>query len=348
MPRICGRGCTAMAQPDYLIVGAGLAGSVCARQLAEAGRSVLVVEQRAHVAGNAYDYYDDTGVLVHKYGAHIFHTNSMAVVDYLSQFTAWRPYEHRVMSSVNGALLPIPMNRTTLAHFRGDIAAARRVLVEPYTRKQWGPYADQLDPTVVARITPRWTDEDRYFTDTYQQMPASGYTAMVNRMLAHPQITVRLRTSYWDMPVARAPTIYSGPIDEYFGYRLGLLPYRSARFAFVSHRVPQVQPVGVINHPSETAAYTRVVEFKHLTGQSHPWTTVAYEYPTAAGDPYWPVPTSASAALYSQYKALADATPGVHFVGRLGRYAYLDMHQVVAQALTLTRRLLTGQTQEVA
>ena len=343
---------------DYLVVGAGFSGSVCAERLAAAGASVLVVDKRAHIGGNAYDYYDDSGILVHKYGAHIFHTNSRGVFEYLSRFTTWRPYEHRVLSSVNGQLLPVPINLTTLDAFGGDEAAARRAMFEPYTRKQWGPYADELLPSVQGRVRTRDTRDDRYFTDTYQAMPAQGYTRLFERMLDHPNIKMLLNTSYreviavfdislgplrWDLGTwgqQAADVIYTGPVDEFFGYRFGRLPYRSARFEFVTYEEPQVQPVGVVNYPSEDVAYTRVAEFTHLTGQRHECSTVAYEYPTGDGDPFWPVPTAASAVLYRRYEDLARQTPGVHFCGRLGRFAYMDMHQVVVQALKLSARLL--------
>lgn len=330
-------------RPDVLVVGAGFAGSVCAERLAAAGKRVLVIDKRPHIGGNAYDYYDEAGILVHKYGAHIFHTNSRAVVDYLSRFTAWRPYEHRVLSSVNGQLLPVPINRTTLAAFDGDLAAARRALYEPYTRKQWGDYADELAPTVLARVQPRDSDDDRYFTDAFQAMPMDGYTRLLERMLSHPNIDVSLnhRGPTVDTDTSGMQVIYTGPIDEFFDYRFGRLPYRSADFVFrtVTGRA-QFQPVGVVNYPSPDVDCTRVIEFKHLTGQEHPDTTIAMEYPTAAGEPYWPVPTAASRALYQQYAELAARTPGVHFLGRLGTYRYYDIHQIVAQALTVSRKLL--------
>ena len=347
---------------DYLIVGAGFSGATCAERLASAGKTVLIVEKRNHIGGNAYDYYDDAGILVSRYGAHIFHTNSAKVVDYLSQFTEWIPYTHRVLSSVNGQLLPVPINTTTLAAFGGDEAAAKRAMVEPYTRKQWGPYAEQLSSTVLARIKTRDTDDDRYFTDSFQQMPAHGYTRLIERMLAHPKIKVLTNTSYDEVVDAcrdfgeyysdidyrqtdaqalhGTDVIYTGPIDEFFGYRFGRLPYRSARFEFKTITQERFQSVGVVNYPGEDVAYTRIAEFKHFTGQQHQWTTIALEYPQAGGY-FWPVPTASSAALYKQYEALAEAVPRLHFCGRLARYMYLDIHQVVAQALTLTENLIT-------
>lgn len=326
---------------DYLIVGAGFAGAVCAERLASAGKSVLLIDKRDHVGGNAHDYYNEDGILVHKYGAHVFHTNSLGVIEYLSKFTGWRPYEHQVRSSVNGHLLPVPINDTTLAAFGGDLAAAEAAMVTPYTRKQWGAHADALLPGVKARIKPRAGTDDRYFTDTYQVMPAHGYHRLFERLLDHPKIQVWLNCD-WACCEYRdyGALIWTGAIDEYFGHRFGRLPYRSARFEHITYDVGRFQPVGVVNHPSPLVPFTRVCEFKHLTGQDHPQTTIAVEYPQADGDPFWPVPTPASAALYQRYAALAAETPHVHFVGRLGRYQYLNIDQVVAQALTLSKKLL--------
>lgn len=335
-----------MAKYDFLIVGAGFAGSVCAERLASAGKSVLLIDQRDHVGGNAYDYYDEHGVLVHKYGAHIFHTNSKDVFDYLSRFTEWRPYEHRVLSSVNGKLLPVPINDTTLEAFGGDLAAAEAAMVEPYTRKQWGPYADELLPTVKARIKPRAGRDDRYFTDAYQVMPKHGYHKLFERMLAHPNIEVRLNTSYRGgnvpaMALAYATIIWTGPIDEFFRHQFGRLPYRSARFEFRSGPAEVGKlPAAVVNYPTPEKAFTRLIDFTQLTGQQHQQTTIAVEFPMESGEPFWPVPTAESAALYKQYAALAATRSDIHFTGRLGSFQYYDMHQVVAQSLTLTKKLL--------
>jgi UDP-galactopyranose mutase len=358
---------------DYLIVGAGFAGSVLAERLARvAGKRVLLIDKRPHIAGNAYDHHDEAGVLIHRYGPHIFHTNAKEVFDYLGQFTEWRPYQHRVKASVDGQLLPIPINLDTVNSLYGltlssqevdaffaaaaercdsvktseDVIVSRvgRELYEKffrnYTRKQWGMDPSELDAQVTARVPVRTNRDDRYFTDIYQAMPRRGYTRMFERMLDHPNIKVLLNTTYAEIcdEVSYGEVIYTGPIDEYFGYCYGKLPYRSLQFVFETHDVPQVQPVAVINYPNEQP-YTRITEFKHLTGQVHPKTTVVYEYPQAEGDPYYPVPRPENATLYQQYKALADTTPGVHFVGRLGTYKYYNMDQVTAQALTLFARL---------
>jgi UDP-galactopyranose mutase len=358
---------------DYLIVGAGFAGSVLAERLAtQLDKRVLLIDRRAHIGGNAYDCLDDAGILVHRYGPHIFHTNSDEVFAYLSQFTAWRPYEHRVLASVRGQLVPFPVNLETLHRLYGvplDEATAREFLTaraEPrerirtsedvvvsqvgrelyelffrnYTRKQWGLDPSELDATVTARVPVRTSRDDRYFTDRYQAMPREGYTRLFERMLAHPNIHVGLNADYRDVrdAVAYREVIYTGPIDEYFDYRFGPLPYRSLEFRFETVDTPLYQPVAVVNYPNDHA-YTRVTEFKRLTGQEHPRSTLVYEYPRAEGDPYYPVPRPENAARYKQYKALADTTPGVHFVGRLATYRYYNMDQVVAQALTLFKKL---------
>jgi UDP-galactopyranose mutase len=357
------------------VVGAGFAGSVLAERLAsEHGAHVLVVDKRPHVGGNAYDHRDEAGVLVHQYGPHIFHTNSDEIVDYLSRFTAWRPYEHRVLAKVRGQLVPIPINRTTLnrlfalnlktdeeaaaylaqraepvAEIRTSedvvVSAVGRELYElffqGYTRKQWGVDPSALDKSVTARIPTRTGTDDRYFGDKHQIMPRDGYSAMFNRMLDHPLIDVLLSTDYRDIAeeVEAEHTIYTGPIDEYFGFRFGRLPYRSLRFEHRIVDVGQFQPVAVINYPDPQMPYTRITEYKHLTGQQHPQTSITYEYPSAEGDPYYPIPRPENQALFKRYEALADATPGVTFVGRLATYRYYNMDQVVGQALAAFRRL---------
>ena len=360
---------------DYLIVGAGFAGSVLAERLAsQHGAHILLIDRRPHVGGNAYDRLDRAGLLIHQYGPHIFHTNSDEIVAYLSQFTAWRPYEHRVLAQVRGQMVPIPINRTTLNRLFGaglrtdeDAAAYLAARAEPvaeirtsedvvvsavgrelyelffqgYTRKQWGVDPSGLDRSVTARIPTRTNCDDRYFADKHQIMPRGGYTAMFNRMLDHPLIDVLLSADFADVEseVDAAHTIFTGPIDEYFGFRFGKLPYRSLHF---EHRIVEqewFQPVAVVNYPDPQVPYTRITEYKHLTGQTHAKTSLTYEFPSAEGDPYYPIPRAENQALYKKYEALALATPGVSFVGRLATYRYYNMDQVVGQALATFRRL---------
>lgn len=353
---------------DYLIVGAGFAGSVLAERLAHDGRRILLCDKRPHIGGNAYDHYDDAGILVHRYGPHIFHTNSAMVWEYLSRFTKWRPYEHRVLASVDGQQLPIPINLDTINRLYGlsltsfELEGFLAKLAEPvervqtsedvvvgkvgrqlyekffrgYTRKQWGLDPAELDASVTARVPTRTNRDDRYFTDTYQAMPLHGYTRMFERMLDHPNITVVLNCDYRDLAgvVPHREMIYTGPVDAFFDYVYGPLPYRSLEFRHETLPMARFQSVGTVNFPNEHA-YTRVTEFKHLTGQEHQQTSVVYEYPRAEGDPYYPVPRPENAALYERYRELAKATARVHFVGRLATYRYYNMDQVVAQALTL-------------
>ncbi|HEV3470703.1 MAG TPA: UDP-galactopyranose mutase [Pyrinomonadaceae bacterium] len=358
---------------DYLIVGAGFAGSVLAERLANgSGKRVLICDRRPHVGGNAYDHYNEHGILVHKYGPHIFHTNSREVFEYLSRFTGWRPYEHRVRASVDGQVVPIPINLDTINKLYGlsltsfeveeffrkaaepcehvrtseDVVVSRvgRELYEKffrnYTRKQWDLDPSELDASVTSRVPVRTNRDDRYFTDTYQAMPLHGYTRMFENMLDSPRIKVLLNCDYREVTgeVAFREMVYTGPVDAFFDYRYGKLPYRSLDFKHETHNVAQFQPAPVINYPNEHA-YTRVTEFKYLTGQEHPKTSIVYEFPRAEGDPYYPVPRKENAETYARYKALADQTPNVHFVGRLATYKYYNMDQIVAQALTTYAKL---------
>lgn len=357
---------------DYLVVGAGFSGSVIAERLATQGKKVLVVDKRNHIGGNAYDHYNDDGILVHKYGPHIFHTNSREVFEYLSRFTQWRSYEHRVLASVDGQLVPIPINLDTINKLYGmnlnsfeveefykslaepveyirtseDVVVSKvgRVLYEKffrnYTRKQWGLDPSELDKSVIARIPTRTNRDDRYFTDTYQAMPLHGFTRMFENMLNHPNIKVMLNTDYQEIQKAIPcrEMVYSGPVDEYFDYRYGKLPYRSLDFKHETHNTTVFQKAPVINYPNEQL-YTRVTEFKYLTGQEHSKTSIVYEFPKAEGDPYYPVPRSENQEIYKKYKVLADETPGIYFVGRLATYKYYNMDQCVAQALSVYKQI---------
>ncbi len=358
---------------DYMIVGAGFAGSVLAERLAcVANKKVLIVEQRDHIGGNAYDYYNHHGILVHKYGPHIFHTNSKKVFDYLGKFTLWRPYEHRVLASVDGQLVPLPINLTTINSLYGlqlncgqleefynskaekidSIKTSEDVVISKvgkelyekffkgYTRKQWDLDPSELDASVTSRVPTRINKDDRYFTDSYQAMPLHGYTKMFRNMLSHPNIKIMLNTDYKEIvdviPYHRL--IFTGPIDSYFNYCYGRLPYRSIEFRFDTFDKETFQATGTINFPNEHP-YTRITEFKYLTGQIHHKTSIVYEYPTADGDPYYPIPRRENTELYKKYQALADSMSNTYFTGRLGTYKYYNMDQVVAQSLTLFDRL---------
>jgi UDP-galactopyranose mutase len=353
---------------DYLIVGAGFAGSVLAERLAAGSdKKVLICDKRSHIGGNAYDHYNEAGILVHKYGPHIFHTNSREVFEYLSRFTQWRPYQHRVRASVDGQIVPIPINLDTINSLYGlsltsfevedffkkvaepceqirtseDVVVSKvgRELYEKffrnYTRKQWGLDPSELDASVTSRVPTRTNRDDRYFTDTYQSMPLHGYTRMFERMLDHPNIKVLLNCDYRDVEkdIPFREMIYTGPVDTYFDFCYGKLPYRSLEFKHETHDQSAFQSAPVVNYPNEQS-YTRVTEFKYLTGQEHPRTSIVYEFPKAEGDPYYPVPRKENSAIYAKYKALVDGTRGVTFVGRLATYKYYNMDQIVAQALT--------------
>jgi UDP-galactopyranose mutase len=359
---------------DFLIVGAGFAGSVLAERLAtQANKKVLIIDKRDHIAGNAYDYYNNDGILIHKYGPHIFHTNSKDVFEYLGQFTDWRPYEHRVLASVDGQLVPIPINLNTINQLYGlnlnssqveeffeekaekvdrvktseDVVVSKvgRELYEKffrgYTRKQWDLDPSELDASVTARVPTRTNRDDRYFTDTYQAMPLHGYTAMFQKMLSHPNIKVMLNTDYKDIIdiIPFKSLIFTGPVDEYFDYCYGKLPYRSLEFKFETINKEYYQPTGTVNYPNEQL-YTRITDFKYLTGQQHTKTAIVYEYPKAEGDPYYPVPRPENAELYKKYQQLAATMTNTWFVGRLATYKYYNMDQVVAQALTTFKKIM--------
>ncbi|MGA9649165.1 UDP-galactopyranose mutase [Pedobacter sp.] len=357
---------------DYLIVGAGFAGSVLAERLASEGNKVLILDKRNHIGGNAFDYYDEAGILIHKYGPHIFHTNSKEVYEYLSRFTQWRHYQHRVLASLDGQYFPIPINLTTINHMYGmnldssqlesffaSKAEAKNILetsedvvvnsigrelyekfFKNYTRKQWDLDPSELNASVTARVPTRTNKDDRYFTDTYQSMPLHGYTKMFETMLNHPNITIMLGTDYRDAApeIQFKKMVFTGPVDEYFNYRFGKLPYRSIEFRFETHDQETFQQTGTINYPNDYS-FTRITEFKYLSGQKHHKTSIVYEFPTADGDPYYPIPRPDNMALYRQYEELAKSQRNVYFVGRLATYKYYNMDQVVAQALATYKKI---------
>jgi UDP-galactopyranose mutase len=359
---------------EFLIVGAGYAGAVCARQLADAGKKVLVVDKRSHIGGNAYDEKDKNGILIHPYGPHIFHTNSKKVFEYLSRFTNWRFYEHRVLAKVKGQFFPIPINRLTINKVFGldlkedeveaflDTKRIPKALVKTsedvvlnsvgpelcemffrgYTRKQWDLDLSELSAGVAARIPTRTNDDDRYFNDTYQFMPVDGYTKMFERILDSSNIDVELNADFladrakWNYQ----KIIYTGPVDAFYDHCYGKLPYRSLSFEHEHQSdVESLQTVGTVNYPNEEK-FTRITEFKHLTGQKTSGTSIVREYSKAEGDPYYPVPNPNNESLYKKYQERADAEENVLFVGRLAQYRYYNMDQVVASALTLSEKLI--------
>lgn len=365
---------------DYLVVGAGFAGSTMARLIAEElDKKVLIIDKRRHIGGNAYDEYNEHGILVHRYGPHIFHTNSDKVFRFLSRFTEWRPYEHRVLASVDGQLLPLPINLDTVNRLYGtqfnsfelqayfdsvrqadiEVKNSRDVIIKKvgedlynkffrnYTRKQWGLWPEELDASVCERIPVRTNRDDRYFTDKYQVMPKQGYTRMFERILDHRNIHIMLAADFEEVrsTMRYGRVVYTGPIDEYFGHCYGRLPYRSLKFEFITGNSSEFPPgIGTINYPNEFE-YTRITDMRRLTGQEHALSGLVLEFPTSAGEPYYPVPNEANAELYNKYNRLADeAGQQVIFCGRMGKYSYFNMDQVVAHSFHTMEKLLHNRT----
>jgi UDP-galactopyranose mutase len=360
---------------DYLIVGAGFAGAVMAERLAsQLDKKILIVEKRNHIGGNAYDEYDENGILVHRYGPHIFHTNSKKVFDYLSKFTEWRFYEHKVLASLNGELYPIPINRITLNKLynldlkneeevktfydsvrenRNPILNSEDIIVNQvgkdlferfflhYTKKQWNKEPKELSPTVCGRIPVRTNDDCRYFTDKYQFMPMNGYTAMFKKMLNHPNIEIVLNTDYKKIinNIKFNKMIYTGPIDYFFDFEFGKLPYRSIRFEYKNYDSEYHQPAAQVNYVDDMQPFTRVVEHKYLSEQKSGKTTVSFEYSLADGEPFYPIPTDENYKLYKKYIALAKTLDSVIFIGRLAEYKYYNMDQIVGGVLKIFEKM---------
>lgn len=359
---------------DWLVVGTGFAGAVIAERIATIrGEKVLAIDRREHLGGNAHDHLNEDGILIHRYGPHIFHTNSCEVFNYLSNFTEWRPYEHRVRAMVRDRLVPFPINRRTInmvfgLALRNDSDVARflsekiipiakiknsedfilsqvgdelfDIFYRKYTLKQWGMEASQLDKSVAGRVPIRASADDRYFTDRYQFMPKDGFSLLFRRMLDHPNITICLGEAHHRIldRFSFRRIVYTGRIDEFFDFKFGRLPYRSLRFRHLTLNKFRHQPVAVVNYP-QSKAYTRITEHKHLTGQHHPKTTITYEFPCDDGEPFYPIPTAKNASLYRRYQTLASRLNGVEFLGRLATYRYYNMDQVVGQALAAFRRI---------
>lgn len=372
---------------DWMIVGAGFTGLTLAERIAgELDQKVLVVERRNHIGGNSYDCYDEHGILVHKYGSHTFHTNSKMVWDYLSRFTQWRPYFHEVLSYVDGVKIPVPFNLNALAELFSPQLARQleQLLIKQYgfgakvpilklrecannelgfladfiyqkvfyryTRKHWDLKPEELEASVSARVPVHISRDNRYFQDTYQGIPLHGYTAMFNRMLDHPNIKVLLHTDYQEIAneITYKRMIYTGPIDTFFGYKYGQLPYRSLRFHFETHQKEWYQEVGTVNYPNEYD-FTRILEQKHLTGQASPHTTICFVYPQpytpGENEPYYPIPRRENSQRYILYKQEAEQIRDrVLFAGRLADYQYYNMDQAVARALTLFKQIVEEQS----
>ncbi len=366
-----------MKHYDYLITGAGISGLVAAERLAKEGLSSLVIDKRDHIGGNCYDEYDEHGVLIHRYGPHYFRTQSKEVVDYLSQFTEWIPAHYRVLSHIQGTYYQFPINLTTFEQIMGRSSSEAemeatlkewrhdypnpsnseeavlaqvgeklyRMFYEGYTTKQWKCSPKELDPSVCQRIPIRTNRDDRYLTEEFQMMPKQGYTAMFQKMIgSSPLIEIQLQTSLEEI---RAHTsfgslIYTGPIDRYFNDCLGKLPYRSLRFEHEHYpHCDYYQETVQVNYPNEEK-YTRIVETKHITQQQIKGTTITKEYPQdidSSHPPYYPIPNPESKALYQQYAQLAKQESQVYFIGRLAKYRYYNMDQVVAMALQLVSKL---------
>ena len=368
-----------MNTPDIVIIGAGISGAVLAERYATAGKQVTILEKRDHIAGNCYDYVDDNGILVSKYGAHLFHTNYEDVWRYVNQFADWYPWEHKVLAQVDDKLVPIPVNittvntlyglsleteqdmRTWLDSNRQDIPQAQNgrdavlhkvgsdlyeKMFRHYTKKQWDKYPEELDASVLNRIPVRTNFDDRYFSDRYQALPKGGYTRLFAAILDHPNIDVRLSTDYFDVKdqlQGYEKLFYTGPIDRFFEFKHSLtekLEYRSINF--VSETVEQefFQENSVVNYPGREVDYTRIVEYRHFGNQTGPQvTTIVKEYTTDEGDPYYPVPNARNQAIYERYRAEAEALEDVYFVGRLANYKYFNMDQAFRNALELFQEL---------
>jgi UDP-galactopyranose mutase len=362
---------------EVVVIGAGISGAVLAERYAHRGKKVLILEKRDHIGGNCYDYINDDGILVSKYGAHLFHTNDEEVWEYIHRFGNWYPYEHKVLARVDGTLVPVPVNIKTVNMLLGENirtvdemrawlkqnqienenpkngkeAALARVgpalyekIFKNYTKKQWDKYPEELDASVLNRIPVRDNFDDRYFSDKYQAQPVGGYTKIFEKMLDQPNITVRLNTDYFDVRDELkdySKLFYTGPIDQFFDFKFNVnrkLEYRSIHFVHETHEVNYYQENSVINYPNEEA-FTRIVEYKHITAQKHPKTTIVKEYSTDTGEPYYPVPNPLNQEIYEAYRRETYALNNIHFVGRLANYKYFNMDEAFKNALNLFREL---------
>jgi len=367
-----------MKNADIVIIGAGISGAVLAERYANLGKKVLIIEKRDHIAGNCYDYIDENGILVSKYGAHLFHTNEEDVWEYINQFNDFYPFEHKVIAQVDGQLVPIPVNITTVNKLfgtnittedemkqwldenrmpidtpkNGREAALNKVgevlyekMFRHYTKKQWDKYPEELDASVLDRIPVRSNYDDRYFSDKYQALPVGGYTKLFEAILDHPNIEVVLNTDFFDVKseiTGYEKLFYTGPVDRYFEFKHSLqdkLEYRSINFVSETVEAEYFQENSVVNYPGNEVGFTRIIEYKHFGNQKSDKTTIVKEYTTDEGDPYYPVPNPRNQKIYEMYKAEADALLDVYFVGRLANYKYFNMDQAFKNALELFKSL---------
>ena len=360
---------------DYCIVGAGPAGAVSAQQLAQQGKRCLIIEKRNHIAGNLHDHYNRYGILIHSYGPHFFRTDKDRIWNYLSQFTDWHYYQHKVLSMVEGMLVPFPINLDTynmlhntnlsaaeferhLASFHSSKEAANAeeaaidqmgeylysLFVKYYTRKQWGKDPQELHADTIRRIRMRTNRESRYQPRKYQAIPHEGYTKMIERMITHPNIYLLLNCDYKNIidSIDYNHLIYSGPLDYYFDYDLGMLEYRSLRLEEKTFFYESYQEEAVINYPNNYA-FTRITEYKKMTGQRHHFTTVHFEYPQqfqeGVNQPYYPILNDRNLTLREQYLKQANSLKKVSFLGRLAEYRYYDMDDAIEAAINLVKNL---------
>jgi len=363
---------------DILIIGAGISGSVLAERYASIGKKVLIIEKRNHIAGNCYDYIDENGILVSKYGAHLFHTNEESVWKYVNKFSDWYPWEHKVVARVDDKTVPIPVNITTVNQLfgssitseeemknwlesnrtpiekpsNGEEAVLNRVgpvlyekMFKHYTKKQWDKYPAELDASVLDRIPVRTNYDDRYFSDSFQALPTGGYTQLFENILDHPNIEVLLETDYFDVKdqyKGYEKLFYTGPVDRFFEFKhsmLDKLEYRSINFVSETVNAEFFQENSVVNYPGTEVDFTRIIEYKHFGNQKSDKTTVVREYTVDEGEPYYPVPNPKNQEIYSRYKQEADKLIDIHFVGRLANYKYFNMDQAFKNALDLFEEL---------
>jgi UDP-galactopyranose mutase len=362
---------------DILVIGAGISGVVIAERYASQGKKVLVLEKRDHLGGNCFDYQNQHGIRVSKYGAHLFHTNSQKVWDYLQDFAQWKSYEHKVLAKVEDKFVSLPINIKSINQFfdqkleteaemrtflqkktekianpqsSKDWALSKigkelyEAIFENYSQKQWGLDLSELDSSVISRLPVRYNSDDRYFTDQYQALPQDGFEALFKKMLSSQNIKVLLNKDYFqikDQLPEFEKVFYTGPIDKYFEYQYGALEYRSLNIQFEEHQQEQYQENAAINYPSLEYPFTRIIEYKHLYPAESEWTTISKEYPVWGGEPFYPVPRKKNKEIYQKYvqeaKKLEDK--GIYFLGRLASYKYINMDQAFAEALNLYQRL---------